>query len=105
MSIETPEQFELTSLKQLLASAETPNKNSSKCIFLFFILGLLFLFLGFIVFKYELLSPYWAGLFCMLSGVCLAGAAIINRFKYESNIYIKYIDTNAIKNRISELEM
>lgn len=106
MPVESPEQFELESLEMCLHSLEFDERAKSvKFCLVFAVIGcLLFLAIYFLHGK-ELLSQSFLYLIAALGGLCLGGAAIINRLSMQSDLIKKYIDRDAINERIKQLKM
>jgi len=106
MPAENPQQFELNTLQAILAAIDHPiaTKNGLWC-GVFGGMGLLFLIIVYGASERELLSDIWLFSLCFLSGLCIGGAAIINRLSNQNKIAIKYLDRDAIVKRIEELKM
>lgn len=106
MPAENPKQFELNTLQSLLTALDHPisTKNGLWCgVFAGF--GLLLLAIVYGASNYQLFSGVWPFFLCFLSGICIGGAAIINRLSNQNKIAIRYLDRAAIARRIEELKM
>ena len=106
MPVEGPEQFELNTLESVLKSMDQPNlENTGKSCAISGIFGIVLLIVVYFLQSGNWFSSYWLYFMCVLSGVCLGGAAIINKLGNQSKLLLQYIDKEAIKKRIAELKM
>jgi hypothetical protein len=102
--IEDPKQFELSTLETMLKSIDEPQPAGIWCA-IFGAVGALLFMVVYFLHSESMISPYWLYLACALGGVCLGGAAIINRLSNQSMLLHQYIDKEAINKRIAELKM
>jgi len=102
-----PGGYELNALETLIKNIERPpeNVNTKKCCVIFGVIGMLLLVFVYLLHKEDWLGFYWRYFLCALSGICISGAAIINRDNIDAMFVVKYLDKEAINNRIAELKM
>ncbi|MFC3153330.1 hypothetical protein ACFOEK_19980 [Litoribrevibacter euphylliae] len=106
MSFEDPEQFELTTLEELLKYINQPESyNAGKWCAVFGVLGVFLLVAVYLLHMGSGLSSYWLYFLCVLGGISLGGSAIINRLSNQSKLLVQYFDKEAINKRITELKM
>ncbi len=105
MSTEGPEEYELNILENLLKSIEKPPEdiNTGKWCAIFGVIGAILLVCVYFLHKEDWLGFYWRYFLCVLSGVCISSAALINRDNIDSKYVVKYLDKEAINKRIAEL--
>lgn len=106
MPAEDPQQFELNTLRSILTAIDQPiATNNGLWCGVFGGLGILLLIIVYGATEYKFLSGIWLFFMCFMSGLCIGGAAIINRLSNQNKIAIQYLDREAIAKRIDELKM
>ena len=106
MPAEDPRHFELNTLQSILRAIDQPiaTRNGLWC-GAFGGLGVLLLIIVYGATEYQFLSSIWLFFMCFMSGLCIGGAAIINRLSNQNKIAIPYLDREAIAKRIDDLKM
>ncbi len=104
MPIESPDQFEKSTLKGYLSAIDDIGNSGCRlyCM-LFGIAGILLLIVVFVLHDTHIISTYWLYLICIIAGITLGGAAIISRLGAQSKLILDYINTDAIEKRIAEI--
>ena len=106
MPVESPEEFELKALEGFLSAVESNGYPKTKrCLALAAVFGIILLVILYMLHGTELLAQPWLYFISGIGGGLLFTSALYNYSLRQSEFLLKFVDAEAIRERVRELKM